>query len=58
MIPRKTAAQWKKMTRKQRKESLREMGEQFLARFGWPNEKPITTALLEQTTGRKAPENR
>ena len=58
MTLRKTNAEWKKMTRKQRKECLHEMAEQFLARFGWPNDKPITTALLEQMTGRKAPKDR
>ena len=47
------------MTRKQRKESLREMGEEMLAREGWPpKDKLLTTAMLEQMTGRKAPKNR
>ena len=55
---RKTNAEWKKMSPKQGKESLREMAEQFLARFGWPKNKPITTAILEQATGRKAPKDR
>jgi len=55
MTPRKTDAEWKKMTVKQRKECLREMAEKRLAREGWPKDKPITTAFLEQATGRKAP---
>ncbi len=52
---RPTTAEWKKMSPQQRKESLREMAEKRLAREGWPKDKPITTALLEQMTGRKAP---
>ena len=52
---RPTAAEWKEMSRQQRKESLREIAEKRRARDGWPKDKPITTALLEQMTGMKAP---